>query len=92
MERIRRRGRARVRSGWRRVRRVLRRRGDILAVIAAGGAVGSLARWGLGEAMPHRAGTFPWATFAANVSGCWLLGILMVFVIDVWSPSRYVRP
>jgi len=89
---VRRRGRARVRYLSRRLQRVVRRRWDVLAVIAAGGAVGSLARWGLTQLLPHPAGTFPWATFTANVSGCLLLGVLMVFVIQVWPPSRYVRP
>jgi CrcB protein len=89
---VRRRGRARVRYVSRRLRRVVGRRGDILAVIAAGGAAGSLARWGLTQLLPHPVGTFPWATFTANVSGCLLLGVLMVFVIEVWPPSRYVRP
>jgi CrcB protein len=71
---------------------VLRQRGDVLAVIAVGGALGSLARWGLAQALPHPGATFPWATFAANVSGCLLLGVLMVGVLEVWPPSRYVRP
>jgi CrcB protein len=90
--RVRPRGRARVEYLSRRTRRVLVNRGDILAVIAAGGALGSLARWGLAQAMPHPAAAFPWATFDANVSGCFLLGVLMIFVTDVWPPSRYVRP
>ena len=75
------------------VRRTLRSRWDILLVIAAGGAVGSLARWGLGEAFSGgRQGSFPWATFIENITGSFALGVLMVFVIDVWPPSRYVRP
>ena len=57
-------------------------------MIAAGGALGSLARWGLGLALPHRPGTFPWATFAANVSGSLLLGVLMVLAAEVLPPSR----
>jgi CrcB protein len=89
---VRRRGRARVRYLSRRLQRVVRHRWDILAVIAAGGAIGSLARWGLTQLLPHPADAFPWATFTANVSGCLLLGVLMVFVIEVWPPSRYVRP
>jgi CrcB protein len=89
------RSRARVRSlsVGQQVRRTLRSRWDILLVIAAGGAIGSLARWGLGEAFsggPH--GNFPWATFIVNITGSFALGVLMVFVIDVWPPSRYVRP
>jgi len=73
-------------------RRTLARRWDILAVIAVGGALGSLARWGLGQALPPAQSEFPWATFIENVSGGFLLGVLMVFVIDVWPPSRYLRP
>lgn len=86
------RGRARVEHLAGRVRRVARERWDVLAVIAAGGAVGSLARWGLTLLLPHPAGTFPWPTFTANVAGCLLLGVLMVLVLEVWPPSRYLRP
>jgi fluoride exporter len=88
------RSRARVRSLSVRERawRTLTSRWDILLVIAAGGAVGSLARWGLGEAFSADSGSFPWATLIENVTGSFVLGVLMVFVIDVWPPSRYVRP
>jgi CrcB protein len=77
---------------WSRLLRAMVHRRDVLAVIAVGGALGSLARWGLAEALPHRPDEFPWATFMANVSGCFLIGLLMVFVIEVWPPSRYLRP
>ena len=86
------RGRDRVRAVRERLGRVLRDRWDILLVIAAGGATGSLLRWGLTLLLPHPAGAFAWATFTANVTGAFLLGVLMVFVVDVWPPSRYVRP
>jgi CrcB protein len=77
---------------WSRLSTALVRRRDVLAVIAVGGALGSLARWGLAEALPHRPDEFPWSTFVANVSGCFLIGLLMVFVFEVWPPSRYLRP
>lgn len=80
MSRPRRRG-ALIRSRW-----------DVLLVIAAGGAVGSLARWSLGEAIPWSGRGFPWATFVENVSGAFALGVLMVFLLDVWPPHRYARP
>ncbi len=70
----------------------LRRRWDILLVIGVGGALGSLARWGVGELLPWSGTGFPAATFAANISGGLALGVLMVFVLDVWPPHRYVRP
>jgi CrcB protein len=69
-----------------------RGRADVLAVIAAGGALGSLARWGLGEAVPNAHDRVAWSTLTVNVSGAFLLGLLMVLVLDVWPPSRYVRP
>lgn len=70
----------------------LRSRWDVLMVIGAGGALGSLARWGVGELVPWSGRDFPWATFIENVSGGFLLGVLMVFLLDVWAPHRYLRP
>jgi fluoride exporter len=61
-------------------------------VISVGGALGSLARYGLTVAWPHRPGQFPWATFVTNVSGCLLIGALMVVMSEVWSAHRLLRP
>ena len=46
-----------------------------LAWIALGGAIGSLARWGLSVWFPTPATSFPWATFGANLSGAFVLGL-----------------
>lgn len=70
----------------------LRPRWDVLAVVAVGGALGSLARYGVGRALPWHGQGFPWATFIENVSGGLALGVLMVLLLDVWPPSRYARP
>jgi CrcB protein len=75
-----------------RLRQVLRERKDVLAVIAAGGALGSVGRWAVGELLPHDAGGFAWSTFAVNVSGGLLLGVLMALLADVLAGTRYVRP
>jgi CrcB protein len=64
----------------------------VLGVISAGGALGALARYGLATAWPHRPGTFPWATFATNVTGCLLIGVLMVLITEVWTAHRLLRP
>lgn len=73
-------------------RRVLRHRWDVLLVVAAGGVVGSLARWGVGRALPHTAAQFPWSTATVNVAGCLAIGALMVVVLEVAPASRYLRP
>ena len=65
---------------------------DIVAVIALGGGIGSVARYLISTALPVAPGHFPWATFVINLAGCLLLGALMEFVLDVWPPRRYVRP
>jgi CrcB protein len=63
-----------------------------LAVISLGGAVGAVARYLIGVAWPTPRGSFPWATFVINVSGCALIGVLMVLVTDVWRRQRLLRP
>lgn len=68
------------------------RHGGVLAAIALGGGLGSVARYGLGRAWPTPADGFPWATFTTNVAGSLLMGLLMVHVLEVWPPSRYRRP
>ena len=64
----------------------------LLAVIGAGGVVGSEARYALSQGLPHQGGSFPWSTLLTNVIGCFLLGILMVAVVEVWAPHRFARP
>jgi CrcB protein len=64
----------------------------VLAAISAGGVLGALARYGLGVAFPAGPGRFPWATFGINVSGCLLIGVLMVLVTEVWAGRRHLRP
>ena len=70
---------------------VVNDRRDILLVIAAGGVLGSLARWAVGLAVPHTGRQFPWSTFSVNVLGCALIGALMWFEEERWPPSRYRR-
>lgn len=64
----------------------------LLVAIAVGGMIGSVARYALGEALPLRPGEFPWSTFIINVSGCLLIGVLMVLITETWAAPRLVRP
>ncbi len=63
-----------------------------MAAIAAGGALGASARYGVGVALPHPPDRLPWATLLVNVSGCLLIGALMVLIVEVWVAHRLVRP
>jgi CrcB protein len=63
-----------------------------IAVVAAGGALGALARYGLLLAWPTRPGAFPWGTFAINVAGCFAIGVLMVIVTELRPAHPLVRP
>ncbi|MEV0392788.1 fluoride efflux transporter CrcB [Polymorphospora rubra] len=67
-------------------------RAGVLAVVAAGGALGSAARYGLAEAWPGPAGGFPWATLVTNLIGCALLGVLMQIVTTRPGIHPLVRP
>ncbi len=62
------------------------------AAIAAGGAVGALARAALTEAMPHAADAWPWATFIANLAGAFMLGYAVVRLQERLPLSAYRRP
>jgi len=44
--------------------------------VAIGGALGSVARFGIGGLIPQKTGSFPWATLIINVSGSFVIGIL----------------
>lgn len=73
-------------------RELVRTHGAVLLVIAFGGGLGALARYGLSQMLPPHPGRFPWATFLTNVIGCLLIGVLMVLITEVWSAHRLVRP
>jgi CrcB protein len=64
----------------------------VVAAIAAGGFLGGPTRYLLGRAFPTAPHTFPATTFVINVTGSFILAVLLVCVIEVWPPTRYVRP
>ena len=68
--------------------------GPLIGYVAAalGGALGSLARWGLGLAFPHPAGAWPTATLLVNLPGCLLLGLLAAALFSRHPGSPWLRP
>lgn len=52
-------------------------RAQLYLLVAAGSAAGALLRWGLASAAGDGgAAAWPWATFAANIAGSALIGLL----------------
>jgi CrcB protein len=67
-------------------------RSRVLGVIAVGGGLGALARYGIELLLPAAPGGFPWGTFLINIAGCALIGVLMVLVTDVVPGLPLLRP
>ena len=66
----------------------MRARLDVIGVVAAGGALGALTRYGAGILL----GAAPVVTFAVNVFGCLLIGVLAALMNEVWAGRRLLRP
>jgi len=64
----------------------------VLGAIALGGFLGGEARYLLGLAFPTARDGFPATTFAINVSGSFILALLLVLILEVWPPTKYLRP
>ena len=59
-------------------------------LVGVAGALGALARYGLDELIGRRTGAFPWGIFVVNVSGAFLIG-LMVEVLEPRFEDSWVR-
>src|SRR5579875_3913449 len=70
----------------------LRYDGRELAAIFFGGAWGTLARAGLGVALPHAPTSWPWPTFIVNVVACLMLGYFVTRLQERLPLSSYRRP
>ncbi len=75
----------RGRRGWDRHR-------FLLPVIALGGMAGASLRHLAETTWPTTAHDLPWATWGVNVSGCLLIGVLMVLVIEMGGGHPLLRP
>ena len=62
------------------------------AGVAVAGALGALARYGIGVAFgPRQTNSFPVATFLINVSGSFVLGLLAVLLTERFVVSTSLR-
>src|SRR5665648_191912 len=65
----------------------------VLAAISLGGVVRERHAQSVPRERADDAGQFPWSTFAINVTGCLLIGVLMVLLTDpAGRPHRLARP
>lgn len=64
----------------------------VLVAVAAGGVLGAEARLGIATAWPAAADGFPWATVLINVTGCLLIGALLVLVVEAGRGHPLTRP
>lgn len=63
-----------------------------LLLVAAGGALGSAARYGVGKLIgPQLSGQVPWQTFIVNATGAFLIGLLLVAAARLGWPGWW-RP
>jgi CrcB protein len=63
-----------------------------VAAIFAGGALGTLARAALAQAIPHAATAWPWPTFGVNIVAAFLLGYFVTRLQERLPLSSYRRP
>lgn len=63
-----------------------------LAAVFAGGALGSLARAGLGTFVPGDPARWPWPTFTVNIVGAFLVGYFTTRLLERLPLSSYRRP
>lgn len=63
-----------------------------VGMVAVGGFFGGATRYAVGLALPTPPDAFPWATFAVNTAGAFILALLLVVVVELLPPTTYLRP
>lgn len=64
-----------------------------LILVAMGGAIGSMARFGVSSLVVKQVNpvNFPWGTFSVNVLGCMLAGVFLLVAESMQSISQEAR-
>ena len=63
----------------------------VFLAVALGGGLGALSRYGLDRLIERRSfSVFPWSTFAINISGCIVIGVIkLLSSIDITHRSGF---
>lgn len=65
---------------------------NMFLAVAAGGAIGSVARYGTMIWIGRLLGTgFPYGTLIVNAAGGFVMGVLIELMALIWSPSEAMR-
>lgn len=59
--------------------------------VLAGGVLGTLARWWVGEVVPSSPLSFPWGTLMVNVTGAFTLGVIGAVLIERAARIGHLR-
>lgn len=63
-----------------------------IGAVAAGGAIGAVLRHSVNILSFKLFGDgFPWGTLIVNVTGSFVMGLLIVWLAHVWQPSHEIR-
>jgi CrcB protein len=64
----------------------------VVFAVAVGGALGALSRYGLMTFVDRRAlSIFPWDVFVVNVTGCFLVGLVVSALVDRHEAPAWLR-
>ena len=64
----------------------------VFLAVAFGGALGALARHGLMSFVERRSlSAFPWDVFVVNMSGCFLVGLVVSALVDRHEVPAWIR-
>jgi CrcB protein len=64
----------------------------VIVGVALGGALGASARWLLDRFIEqHTESIFPWSTFAINVTGCLVIGVVIETLVDRHHLPAWIR-
>jgi CrcB protein len=64
----------------------------VIVGVALGGAIGASGRWLLDRFLErHTESVFPWSTFAINITGCLLIGVVIETLVDRHHLPAWIR-